>query len=254
MQDANFLINRPIAHRGLFNKNNKIPENSMIAFEKAIEKGYSIELDVHLLKSGELVVFHDDNLNRMTGVNRKIKDCKYDEIKNLKLQDTNYTIPLFKDVLKLVNGIVPILIEIKSDRKVGETEKALIDSLDGYKGEFAMQSFSPFSVKWFEKNFPEILRGQLASSFKNDKMFILKKFFLKNLYFNFLTKPNFISYCVNDVPNKRIESLRKSGKIILLWTIKTEKDLEKTKFCDNIIFENEPLIELYQGKQDVKKS
>ena len=85
MRNTDFLKERLIAHRGLFDKNNKIPENSMIAFQKAIQNNYSIELDVHLLKDGKIVVFHDDNLKRMTELDKKVIDCDYEEIQKLKL-------------------------------------------------------------------------------------------------------------------------------------------------------------------------
>lgn len=239
MKNLDFLKNKPIAHRGLFNKSEGIPENSIPSFQKAIEEGYPIELDVHLLEDGKIVVFHDDDLNRMTGVKKKIKDCIYDEIKDLKLDKTNYTIPLFSEVLDLVDGRVPILIELKSDRKVGETEKELVKLLENYKGKYAVQSFSPLSIYWFKKNYPEIVRGQLAANFSNDRMFCLKKFILKNLYLNFLTNSDFISYSISSFPNKRVEDFRNKGKLVLGWTVRKKEDLEKSKkYCDNIIGEN----------------
>ena len=108
-----FLTKSLIAHCGVHDIKNSIPENSIKAFEKAILKGYIIELDLHILKDDNVVVFHDDNLYSMTGVNKKIKDCTYNEIKNLKIQNTNSNIPLFKEVLELVKGRVPLLIELK---------------------------------------------------------------------------------------------------------------------------------------------
>ena len=175
MLNFDFLKNKPIAHRGMFNKNEGIPENSMPSFEKAINEGYIIELDIHLLKDGKIVVFHDDDLERMTGVKKKIKDCTYNEIKEFKLNGTNYTIPLFLDVLNLVNGKVPILIELKYDRKNGELERELAKILTDYKGDYAVQSFNPCSVNWFKRNLPEVPRGQLSSNYKKSKMFIIKK-------------------------------------------------------------------------------
>ena len=239
MRNIDFLRNKPIAHRGLHNKELNIPENSISAFKEAIAKGLPIELDVHLLKDGKLVVFHDDNLNRMTGLNKKIKDCNYDEIKDLWLDKTVHRIPLFKEVLELVHGRVPILIEIKTDRKPGETEKVLAENLKGYKGEYAVQSFSPLSVRWFRKNLPSVPRGQLSCNFNKDNMCIIKKFLLKNLWFNFCTDPDFISYCVDNVPNKRLEKFRKKGKLVIGWTVKNKENLKKVKdYFDNFIFEN----------------
>ena len=127
--DLNFLLSNLIAHRGYHSLNKSVTENSFPAFMLAIEKGYIIELDLHILKDGNVVVFHDDNLNRMTGVDKNIKDTVYSDIKNLRLQNTNNYIPLFKDVLDLINGRVPIIVEFKYDVKVGLLEKAAMDIL-----------------------------------------------------------------------------------------------------------------------------
>lgn len=94
-KDLNFLKNKIVAHRGYHDKDKGIPENSMLAFKRAIDENYLIEFDLHLLKDGKVVVFHDDNLKRMTGIDALIKDKTYEEIKQLKLLDTNERIPLF---------------------------------------------------------------------------------------------------------------------------------------------------------------
>ena len=245
MLNLGFLRNRPIAHRGLFDKKAGIPENSIPAFERAIAKKYPIELDVHLLKDGKVVVFHDDNLNRMTGVNKKIKDCTYEEIKDLKLDEATWGIPLFEEVLALVNGRVPILIELKYDRRAGELEQSLVKLLENYRGEYAVQSFSPNSVRWFKKNYPKIPRGQLSASFKQDRMPKIKKLILRNVYFNFFTDPDFIAYAIDAFPNERVEKFRKTGKLVLGWTVRTNADLEKAKkYCDNIIGEHFDKLDL----------
>lgn len=238
-KDLSFLKSNLIAHRGLHNISIGIPENSMLAFSKAIEKKYIIELDVHILKDGQVVVFHDDNLKRITGVNKNVKDMTYNEISKLKLQDTNNYIPLFKDVLNLINGQVPVIIELKYDTKCGLLEKEVLNILKNYNGKFAIKSFSPFSIRYIRKHNPEIIRGQLASDFKkNHTMNIFKKIFYKNLFFNFMTKPDFISYDIRALPNNKILKLRKK-MFIMGWTIRNEKDLLKAKkYCDNFICEN----------------
>ena len=118
MRDLKFLTENLIAHRGYHNLKLGIPENSIIAFEKAIQHNYIIELDVHILRDDMVVVFHDDNLDRMTGMNKNIKLTTYNEIKNLNLGNTEYRIPLIEEVLKQINGRVPIIIELKTDNKV----------------------------------------------------------------------------------------------------------------------------------------
>ena len=236
-RNIDFLKQNIIAHRGYHNIEKGIPENSLKAFEEAIKKNYIIELDVHILKDGEIIVFHDDNLKRMTGTDRKIKDLCYNEIKKSTLLNTNQKIPLLKEVLELVNGKVPIIIEIKNEAKVGKLEKSVINILKNYNGKYAIKSFNPLTVNYFRKNSPETIRGQLATYFRNGNMPKIKKLFLSYMLLNFITKPDFISYDIRELPRKRITNLRKK-KLILGWTIKNEEDLKKAKkYCDNYICE-----------------
>ena len=121
-----------------------------------------IELDLHVLKDDNVVVFHDKNLHRMTGIDKDIKDCTYDEIKNLKLKNTDNHIPLFKDVLELVDGKVPLLIELKHDVKVGKLEKETMKYLKKYKGEYAIMSFNPLTLLYFKKENSNIIRRTIS--------------------------------------------------------------------------------------------
>lgn len=237
MKELNFLKENLIAHRGLHSREKNIIENSMEAFLQAINKNYIIELDVHCLKDGEVVVFHDDNLERLTGINKNLKDCSYEEIKNVKLSNQNTYIPKLLDVLNLVNGKVPILIELKTDNKVGVLEESLMKILKNYKGNYAVQSFNPFSVKWFKNNYPNIVRGQLLSKFKNDKMNIITKFWLKSMLFNYITKPDFISYNVDDLNYNEAKKIRKNN-FLLGWTVRSKEKYDKLiKYYDNLICE-----------------
>lgn len=237
-KDCSFLIQNIIAHRGMHNIKEGIPENSMMAFEKAIKNNYIIELDVHILKDGNIVVYHDDNLKRLTGIDINIKDMKYVELKNIKLQGTEQEIPLLKDVLNFVDGRVPVIIELKYDNKCGLLENEVIKILKTYTGKYAVKSFNPLSVNYIRRRAPEIIRGQLSSDFKEEKINGFKKFFMSNMLFNFISKPDFISYDVRALPNKRIEKIRHK-KIILGWTIRDKETFERVqKYCDNFICEN----------------
>lgn len=237
-KDINFLKNNLIAHRGMHNINQGIPENTIKAFENAIKNNYIIELDVHILKDNNIVVFHDDNLKRMTGIDKNLKDVTFDEIRNLKLQNTNSYIPLFKDVLNLINGKTPIIIELKYDVKSGRLEKKLLELLKNYNGKFVIKSFSPLSIYWFKKHAPNIIRGQLSCDFTKSNYNFIKKFVLRNMLFNIITKPDFISFAIDSFPNKKVANFRKK-KLVLGWTIKTHSDFLKAKnYCDNFICEN----------------
>ena len=231
-----FLLDNIIAHRGLHNIKNGIVENSIEAFRCAIEEKYIIELDVHILKDDEIIVFHDDNLERVTGVNKKVSEVSYNEIKNLKLKNMNSYIPKLEDVLKLIDGKVPLLIEIKNAEKVGRLERKLVELLKNYKGKYAVQSFNPFVINWFKKNAPNVLRGQLSSNMKNENLF--KRLVLKNMLLNFWTNPDFISYSVNDLSFEKAKKIRKEY-ILLGWTVRNKDDYEKLKNeYDNLICEN----------------
>ena len=230
-----FLVSKYIAHRGYHNSEN--PENSLGAFQRAIEKGFAIELDVRPLSDGTIVVFHDETLSRMTGKDGYVANLKKSDLKKIKLAGTEFTIPTFKETLKLINGKAPLLIEIKNEGKVGELEKEVLNILKTYKGEFAIQSFNPYVLMWFKENAPEIMRGQLASYFKDVKLSSIKKSILKKLKFNKLTEPHFISYNAKDLPNRFVKKY--SHLPLLAWTIRSEDDFFNTiKYCDNMIFEN----------------
>ncbi|GMQ61030.1 glycerophosphodiester phosphodiesterase family protein [Vallitalea maricola] len=232
-----WLAEDKIAHRGYHNS--RYPENSMGAFKRAIDHGFSIELDIHILLDGEIVVYHDDNLKRVTGVDKDIEKCTYEEIKNLKLLDSNETIPLFKDVLDEVNGKVGIMIEFKNGGKAGCLEEKTYKMLKNYKGRFIIQSFNPFSVAWFHKNAPEIIRGQLSGNFKDDNLSLLAKIILRNCLLNFLSKPDFVNYDINYLHKLPIKILKRRGKFIFGWTArnKTEYDNALNK-CKNAVFED----------------
>ena len=178
----NFLINKYIAHRGYHNEEN--PENTIGAFKRAIDNGYAIELDVQLLKDGTVVVIHDNKLCRLCGEDKYISNSTLEDIKDLKVLKSEYSIPTLKEVLEFVDGKTPLLIEIKNNLKVGDLETKTYELLKNYKGEYAVQSFNPYSLEWFKNNAPNVLRGQLSSFFKGENLSFVKKMFLKKLKLN----------------------------------------------------------------------
>lgn len=223
----NFLINKLIAHRGIFD-NKIVPENSIEAFKKAIKKDYIIELDVHLTKDKKIVVFHDDLLDRMTNKKGKIKDYKLDELKDIKLLNTNYGIPTLSEVLKLVKGKVPLLIEMKYDNKSFELPRLLLKELSNYNGEVAIQSFDPFLVSYFRFHKNNYLRGLLI-----DRKIASHILFLK--FGILISKPSFLSVQKSLYNNKEINKY-KNKKNIISWTMKSKEDIDKYKDkYDNLI-------------------
>ena len=223
MKNLDFLKDKKIAHRGLFD-NVKVPENSVEAFLNAIKNNYIIELDLHLTNDNKVVVFHDDNLKRMTVINKKIKDVNYDEIKDIKLLNTNSKIPLFADVLKLVNGRVPLIIELKTDNRIGKLENEVVKLLDNYNGLFVIKSFNPFIVNWFRIHRSNYIRGLLINKKLNDIM--------KYIYI-FICKPDFLSCHYAILKNKIIRKY-KNNNIVLGWGITNQKIDDD--LADNLIY------------------
>lgn len=233
-KDLCFLKENLIAHRGYHYKN--IPENSIDAFNEAIKKKYIIELDIHLTKDNKIVVCHDYNLKRIANVDKEIEKLNYDEIKELKLFKTNNKIPLLEEVLKIINGKVPVIIELKVKNliRVGKLERELVKILDNYNGKFAVKSFNPLTVIWFKKHKDNYIRGLLVET---------KKAY--NLMFIKFCEPDFLSSSYKLLKDKRIKKFKKN-KPVLAWTIRNKKNYDKyiDKY-DNLICEN---MEEYQWK------
>lgn len=235
--DMKWLINMYVAHRG-YHWHREVPENSIQSFEDAIKEGFAIELDLHITKDNKVIVFHDDTLERMTGVNKKVKDCTYDELKELRLFDTEQRIPLFSETLELVHGKVPLMVELKNKGKVGRLEAETYKLLKPYKGEYVIQSFNPYSVGWFKNNAPHIPRGQLSGSFDGEKLSVYKKVLLSNMLLNNVSKPDFINYEINYLHKLPAKYKKQSELPLLGWTARSEeKFIEAMKTCQNVVFE-----------------
>lgn len=158
------FIHHLFAHRGLFTKDQSIPENSMAAFANAIEQGYGIELDIQLTKDKRLVVFHDHTLSRMCGIDLPVCEMTYQQLQKYTLLDTEEKIPLFEDVLKLVDGKVPLLVEIKLPTLNTYTCQAADALLQNYSGKYCIESFNPLALRWYKKHRKDVVRGQLSAN------------------------------------------------------------------------------------------
>lgn len=231
-----WIKSKPIAHRGLHG--NEIPENSVAAFENALTHNLPIELDVQLTSDKKIIVFHDDSFLRLTGVDKYVNLSSWDSIKEYRINHTSQTIPLLSDVLDLVNGKVPLLIETKNFYRPNALEENLVELLKSYRGEFAVQSFNPLAVRWLKNNAPEIMRGQISARFREMPVPLHYKYILRNLTLNFTAKPHFINYNIDDLPYLPVELYRNHGLPILSWTVQTKAQLLKAReLCDNFVFE-----------------
>ena len=228
------------AHRGLHN--DERAENSMSAFKAAIDFGFGIELDIRLSKDGKLVVFHDDTLDRVCDREGRVIDFTADELATFKLSGTDDGIPLFSDVLALVDGKVPLLVEIKENAGDSTVSHAACEMLKGYKGEFIIESFNPMSLKVVKEQYPEIPRGILSHRyFEYDKSRKPLFFLLQSLLLNFLCRPAFIAYDHRHANAFGLRFVRAFFKVpTIAWTVRSAEDeaIARKNGFDGIIFEN----------------
>lgn len=225
-----------IAHRGLHKIDRTVPENSLAAFRAAVESGYGVEFDVHITADGRLVVFHDDDLQRMCGVEGRIGEMTYVQLKRLHLGGTDEGIPLLGDVLALIGGKVPVVLELKQGERNNELCERVYEMLRVYSGPVCIESFDPTIVRWWRKNAPEVLRGQLSCRPEEfgAETGKLGAFALGHLLTNFLCRPQFIAYGVCEKKPLLVRLCEKMGAMRFCWT---SRELKHEEDNDAVIFE-----------------
>ena len=229
------------AHRGLHDE--KYPENSLPAFRAAVDRDFGIELDVRLTRDEVMVVFHDDDLKRMCGVDARVDEKSYEELLAYTLLDTEYKIPTLSEVLSVVDARVPLLIEIKEDAGNKRVSERLVEELSGYNGRYIIESFNPLSLAVIKKLLPKVERGFLSQRFmanENKEYHKPVHFLLHHLLLNRVASPSFIAY---DINGRGAVSLRLArallGASTVAWTVRSpeeEKAASDAGF-DTIIFE-----------------
>lgn len=230
-KSASWLKEKVLYHRGKHNQ--VIKENTIEAIKEAIKENMPIEYDVMLTKDDKVVVSHDDNLKRVFGVDKNISESTYEDIKEY----SNGLVPLFKDVLELVNNQIGMMIEIKST-KVGKLEELVYEALKGYNGQYVIVSFNPFTLQYFKKKDSSIIRGQLSYNYRDSKFNWLMKLALRRMWFNIISKPHFISYGIDGYDYNLLAKYRKKGYFIIGWTYINETSKEELKkVYDNMIIE-----------------
>ena len=217
------------AHRGLHG--NGVPENSMEAFLRAREKGYGVELDVHLLADGNLAVIHDSALKRTTGKDGRVEDLTIDQLDECFLENTTQTIPAFNKVLDLFGGKVPLIVELKTaGNNCAQLCAAVCEMMDAYDGVYCLESFDPRCVYWLRKNRPDLIRGQLTENFfksKSSPLPWILKLVLSNQMLNFLIRPDFVAYKFNDRKNLSDFFVRRLWKTpSVTWTLLTRTEMD----------------------------
>ena len=229
------------AHRGLHSEG--MPENSLAAFSAAKSAGYGIELDVHLMQDGELAVIHDSSLKRVADADITIEELSASTLERYVLMGTQEKIPLFRQVLELIDGQVPLIVELKSTvANYAQLCEKTCDLLENYKGLYCIESFDPRCIAWLRMHRPNIIRGQLAENFLKTKGKYpwLVKFLLKNNLYNIISRPDFIAYRFAHRKNLSNFIVRKIWSVQgVAWTIRNKQDFDTAVQEDWIpIFEN----------------
>ena len=217
------------AHRGLHG--NGLPENSMAAFKAALDHGYGIELDIHLLTDGNLAVIHDSSLKRTTGQDGNVEDLTTEQLVNYKLEGTEETIPTFRQLLDLYDGKAPLIVELKP---VKGNHAALCEAackmLDSYNGVYCLESFDRRCIHWLKKNRPDLIRGQLTEDFVHNTKSPLHpvlKFILTHQLENFLCRPDFIAYKFRDRKTISMTLCKKLWKLeTVTWTLVSKEEYD----------------------------
>lgn len=224
------LMNRDYAHRGLWNAER--PENSLSAFAAARDAGYGIELDVHLTADGYLVVHHDDSLKRMCGKDIKIGSSTMVEVTSCRLKGTDDLVPTFDDVLAVVGGKIPMIVELKTENNVDALCRAVYERMRDYEGVWCMESFDPLAVQWFRKNAGEVIRGQLANGgsvlkAKPGRRWSLMM--LKSQMGNAMGRPDFIAYQAETDDNLPMKLVRLMKPLLVCWTIRSQAMMDRQR-------------------------
>ncbi|MGV8840876.1 MAG: glycerophosphodiester phosphodiesterase family protein [Bauldia sp.] len=234
-----WLSGPPIAHRGLHDASSGAPENTIRAFSAAIARGLPIECDVMLTSDNEVIVFHDHKLARLTGLPGDVNRMTLHDMQRLRIKSTDERAPSLAETLDFVAGRVPLLVEIKSQRRPGQLEVGVLRALRAYHGPVAVQSFSPHSMQWFRENAPEIPRGQLSGSYRWERHpGAITRWAYRHLLMLGISRPDFVAHEVSCLELPAVRLWRRFGGPLLAWTAKTATAYAAAKrVADGVIFE-----------------
>lgn len=244
MTDLKWLTERPVAHRGFHDRDAGQIENSRAAIMAAVERGFAIEVDLQIASDGVPMVFHDTTLDRLTEESGPVRALTGDALSLISLAGTNDTIPTFDDLLNLVDGKVPLLVELKPHgNQTGALADAVLKRLTRYSGRVALMSFDPDMVSTIAEKSPEQVRGIIADATPRRVSWgggtVIGRFGLRHLLHVPRTKPNFIAYDCRALPAQAPAMLRRTCNLpVLAWTVRNRAEqLRVHRWTDQIIFE-----------------
>jgi glycerophosphoryl diester phosphodiesterase len=233
------LFGPPIAHRGLWEPDGA-PENSLAAFQAACAAGYGIELDVQLSADGEAMVFHDDGLKRMTGVDGRLADFTAAHLAELRLNGTDERIPTLAETLALIGRRALVHVELKTPfGHVGPLEQRVHEVLIDHQGPVCVIGFNPYSHAWFAERFPNVLRGLDSYSWdRAPHMNDVQRKSFAHLEHVAIARPHFLALGLDMLPSARAAQHRAEGMPVIAWTVRSPEQWEAVREgCDNLIFE-----------------
>jgi len=244
LSDIGWLTQRPVAHRGLHDASAGVIENTPGAVKAALAYGFAIEVDLQISKDGEAMVFHDATLDRLTTSRGKVAARTARQLARVNFKDTNDKMWTLSDLLQLVQGLVPLFIEIKSQwHNVGPLEMRVAEVLSAYDGPACVMSFDPHSVIALKELAPTLIRGLVAGTFAKtpawQHLSDNQRFKMRHLLYAIKVRPDFIAYSVKALPAPAPWVCRRLlGMPLLSWTVRSPQDRRTvTRWADQMIFE-----------------
>lgn len=240
------FVTRPIAHRALHDRLDGRVENSPAAIEAAIAGGFAIEIDVQMAADGTPMVFHDETLDRLTPETGPMNARTSAELARIPLIGGGDMIPSLAEVLALVAGRAPLLIELKDQTLTlsnsdGKLEAAAAAALDGYEGPVAVMSFNPSMMTHMARLAPSVPRGLTTSSFDPQDWHPVPEGTcnrLRDIPDYDHVGASFISHQADDLARTRVSDLKAQGAVILCWTIRSpQQEAAAREIADNVTFE-----------------
>lgn len=236
------LFHPPVAHRGLWARDGA-PENSLGAFQAACQAGYGVELDVQLSADGEAIVFHDDDLMRMTGAKGKIRDYRAADLGEMRLAGTDEHVPTLLETLAVIGRRAMVHVELKTPYgEVGPLEQRVHEVLMDHAGPTCVIGFNPYSHAWFADRFPGVLRGLDSYDYKRaPHLAETQRAAFARFEHVAVARPHFLALHIDMLPDERVARYRADGMPIVAWTVRDPAQWDAVKdHCDNLIFEGFP--------------
>jgi glycerophosphoryl diester phosphodiesterase len=243
LREFDWLVARPIAHRGLHSKSKGIIEDTSSAFEAAIKGNYAIECDVQLTADGEAIVFHDDALDRLTEAKGAVKALTAKELKKVKLKATSDRMQTLAEMLEQVDGRASLVIELKSlwDDNDALAKRAL-QVLESYDGPYCLMSFDPDVIACLRELSPQTVRGIVADRTTDpyyNALPLAKRYSMRTFAHLAETQPHFVSYYWRELPFEPITEIRRLGHPVITWTLRSKEEASQAlRYCDQITFES----------------